>query len=110
MMMMMMMMIISGNTAIASRCLQKDQSAILYSAPEPPKYSLTSHDDDDDHDDHDDHDAAADVLDDRGGGIIVVMMVFQSFYIQYSTMRTEEEKMQKSIHFPIIVEQCNGTV
>ena len=41
-MMMMMMMIVSGNTAIASRCLQKDQSAILYSAPEPPKYSLTS--------------------------------------------------------------------
>ena len=30
-----MMMIVSGNKAIASRCLQKDQSAILYSAPEP---------------------------------------------------------------------------
>ena len=51
MMAIMMMMIVSGNKAIASRCLQKDQSAILYSAPGPPKYSLTSHDDGDDDDD-----------------------------------------------------------
>ena len=63
-MMMMMVVIFSGNKAIASRCLQKDQSAILYSAPEPPKYSLTSHDyDHDDEDDDYDEDAA---VDDRG--------------------------------------------
>ena len=70
-MMMMMMMIVSGNKAIASRCLQKDQSAILYSAPEPasapepPKYSLTSHGDDD-----------ADGDDDDGGG---------NFHLQYNS-------------------------
>ena len=72
MMMMMMMMIVSGNKAIASRCLQKDQSAVLYSAPEPasapepPKYSLTSHGDDDD----------ADGDDDDGGG---------NFHLQYNS-------------------------
>ena len=118
MMMMMMVVIFSGNKAIASRCLQKDQWAILYSAPGPPKYSLTSHDDGDDDDDgvdddKDDDDAAVD--DCGGGGTVVIRMMMVIFpyemlnqqfnlVMQYSIARIEVQKMRKSLQYPSTVQ------